>query len=104
MKKVNGTESCVRCDCNGNEHPGANPVCDMKSGICLQCVHNATGIKCEKCANGYEGDAIVAKNCSLIQHQSPGMSFLVFLFVNECSCFVFGLLGFYHGYTYTKYI
>ena len=73
MKRFNETDRCVPCDCNGNEYPQSSPICDMKSGICLRCVYNATGINCGKCANGYEGDAVFAKNCSFIQRHLPGM-------------------------------
>jgi len=98
LKKVNGTEVCAPCNCNGNEHPLANPVCDMKSGMCLRCVKNATGINCETCAHGYEGDAVVAKNCSLIKPKLPGnykrpTKYLIVVLTTVLSIIIFLLLA-----------
>lgn len=86
LKTFNGSERCVRCDCNGNEYPGINPVCHMHSGICLRCTRNTTGVNCQRCANGYRGDAILAKNCTLVPHPPPGMQ--EFLLHRYCICCV----------------
>ena len=72
LQKFNGTKRCTRCNCNGNEERGFYPICDMHSGICLRCARNTTGVNCEKCANGYEGDAVMAKNCTMVQHPPLG--------------------------------
>lgn len=73
LNQVNGTEQCILCDCNGNEAQGLNPICDTRSGICFKCTQNTTGVNCEKCANGYKGDAIVAKNCTIIKRPMLGI-------------------------------
>ncbi|XP_062987370.1 laminin subunit alpha-3 [Elgaria multicarinata webbii] len=46
------TGRCVPCNCNGN----ANRCLDG-SGICINCQHNTAGEKCERCKEGYFGDA-----------------------------------------------
>ncbi|XP_054586009.1 laminin subunit alpha-3 isoform X3 [Nothobranchius furzeri] len=43
---------CVPCSCNG-----LSDVCDDLTGSCLNCQFNATGVHCERCKNGYYGDA-----------------------------------------------
>ncbi|XP_053252360.1 laminin subunit alpha-3 [Podarcis raffonei] len=46
------TGRCVPCNCHGN----ANRCLDG-SGICINCQHNTAGEKCERCKEGYFGDA-----------------------------------------------
>uniref|UniRef100_A0A8D0C8K4 Laminin subunit alpha 3 n=1 Tax=Salvator merianae TaxID=96440 RepID=A0A8D0C8K4_SALMN len=43
---------CVACNCNGNAHR-----CLDGSGICINCQHNTAGDNCERCKEGYFGDA-----------------------------------------------
>ncbi|XP_063156026.1 laminin subunit alpha-3 [Candoia aspera] len=46
------TGRCVPCNCNGNAER-----CLDGSGICINCQHNTAGEKCERCKEGYFGDA-----------------------------------------------
>ena len=55
---------CSDCLCNGNIDPSVPGSCDTVSGECVLCTGNTTGAQCERCADGYYGDAIVAKNCT----------------------------------------
>ena len=55
---------CSDCQCNGNIDYDNPEACNKTSGICLQCLNNTFGDRCEICADGYYGDAIAAKNCS----------------------------------------
>ena len=60
----NGTPTgCSDCLCNGNIDSSRPNACDTTTGICLRCINNTAGSTCERCADGYFGDAIVAKNC-----------------------------------------
>ncbi|CAA9998731.1 unnamed protein product, partial [Nesidiocoris tenuis] len=43
---------CSKCNCHGH-----SPTCDPISGQCAMCEHNTTGSVCDKCAEGYYGDA-----------------------------------------------
>ena len=55
---------CSDCLCNGNINSNLPGNCNVTTGVCLQCINNTAGNMCERCANGYFGDAIIAKNCS----------------------------------------
>ncbi|XP_060679811.1 laminin subunit alpha-1 [Hemiscyllium ocellatum] len=55
--------SCVPCDCNGNVEVSVTGNCDTVTGECLKCIGNTAGIRCEQCAEGFFGDAVVNKNC-----------------------------------------
>ncbi|XP_053551620.1 multiple epidermal growth factor-like domains protein 9 [Bombina bombina] len=54
---------CHPCKCNGNVDPVKTPeICNKTSGSCLQCINNTRGQNCEKCLDGYTGDAL-HRNC-----------------------------------------
>uniref|UniRef100_A0A8B9L3L4 Laminin, alpha 4 n=1 Tax=Astyanax mexicanus TaxID=7994 RepID=A0A8B9L3L4_ASTMX len=56
--------SCKKCDCNGNTDPNLIfNECHNVTGQCLHCWDNTAGHNCERCAPGYYGDAIGAKDC-----------------------------------------
>uniref|UniRef100_A0A8C8SHJ6 Laminin subunit alpha 3 n=1 Tax=Pelusios castaneus TaxID=367368 RepID=A0A8C8SHJ6_9SAUR len=46
------TGRCVPCSCNGNSNR-----CQDGSGICINCQYNTAGEKCDRCKEGYFGDA-----------------------------------------------
>ncbi|XP_078659257.1 laminin subunit alpha-2-like [Branchiostoma floridae x Branchiostoma belcheri] len=54
---------CKQCTCNGNIDPAVEGNCNTVTGECLKCVGNTAGDECERCEDGYFGDAINAKNC-----------------------------------------
>ncbi|CDQ96279.1 unnamed protein product [Oncorhynchus mykiss] len=56
-------KECVLCECNGNVDPWDPGHCDTSSGVCLKCHSHTSGDDCERCEDGYYGDAITAKNC-----------------------------------------
>ncbi|XP_064196061.1 laminin subunit alpha-4 [Anguilla rostrata] len=65
--------SCKKCDCNGNSDP--NHIfneCHNRTGFCVNCWGNTAGANCEKCAPGFYGDAISAKNCRECQCKKCG--------------------------------
>lgn len=45
---------CIKCDCNGHAK-----TCDLDSGKCSTCEHNTMGEKCERCLNGFYGNALI---------------------------------------------
>ncbi|KAG9347438.1 hypothetical protein JZ751_005005 [Albula glossodonta] len=65
--------SCKKCDCNGNSDPNLIfNECHNVTGYCLNCWANTAGANCEKCAPGFYGDAISAKNCRECQCNKCG--------------------------------
>ncbi|KAM9778530.1 laminin subunit alpha-4 [Syngnathus typhle] len=71
--KIGG--SCKRCDCNGNSDP--NLIfnwCHNVTGHCQHCWSNTAGPNCERCAQGFYGDAIGAKDCRECECNKCGTS------------------------------
>ncbi|XP_026527653.1 laminin subunit alpha-1 [Notechis scutatus] len=54
---------CIPCDCNGNVNPLEDGHCHSVTGECLKCIGNTVGHHCERCADGYYGDAVTNKHC-----------------------------------------
>ncbi|XP_046877503.1 laminin subunit alpha-4 [Hypomesus transpacificus] len=56
--------SCKRCDCNGNSDPNLIfNECHNVTGVCQNCWGNTAGTSCDRCAPGFHGDAVGAKDC-----------------------------------------
>nr|XP_046229380.1 laminin subunit alpha-4 [Scatophagus argus] len=67
--------SCKRCDCNGNSDPNLIfSECHNMTGHCQHCWGNTAGANCERCAPGFHGDAITAKNCRECECNKCGTS------------------------------
>uniref|UniRef100_A0A3Q2PAI5 Laminin subunit alpha 4 n=1 Tax=Fundulus heteroclitus TaxID=8078 RepID=A0A3Q2PAI5_FUNHE len=67
--------SCKRCDCNGNTDPNLIfNECHNVTGRCQHCWGNTAGASCERCAPGFYGDAISAKNCRECECDKCGTS------------------------------
>ncbi|CAO2577350.1 Laminin subunit alpha-5 [Lemmus lemmus] len=57
--------SCQPCDCSGNGDP--NMIfsdCDPLTGACRGCLRHTTGPRCESCAPGFYGNALLPGNCT----------------------------------------
>ncbi|ETE64643.1 Laminin subunit alpha-2, partial [Ophiophagus hannah] len=57
---------CQPCQCNDNLDFSIPGSCDSLSGACLKCKPGTTGQYCEKCADGYFGDALDVKKCQVL--------------------------------------
>uniref|UniRef100_A0A8C3LGM6 Basement membrane-specific heparan sulfate proteoglycan core protein n=1 Tax=Chrysolophus pictus TaxID=9089 RepID=A0A8C3LGM6_CHRPC len=79
-------QSCVPCECNGNVNPQEDGYCDTITGQCLKCVGNTAGLHCEKCADGYYGDAVTEKSCPCECHVNGSLSSICHHKTGICDC------------------
>ncbi|OCT76655.1 hypothetical protein XELAEV_18031856mg [Xenopus laevis] len=78
---------CVPCDCNGNVDPSESGRCDSVTGECLKCIANTAGSHCERCADGFYGDAVFAKNCTACRcHPNSSISATCHHETGFCEC------------------
>lgn len=57
--------SCQPCDCSGNGDPNMLfSDCDPLTGACRSCLHHTTGPRCQTCAPGFYGSALLPGNCT----------------------------------------
>uniref|UniRef100_A0A8C2L4H9 Si:dkey-220k22.1 n=1 Tax=Cyprinus carpio TaxID=7962 RepID=A0A8C2L4H9_CYPCA len=68
----NADSICLPCNCSGNGDPRISPrICHPDTGHCLSCINNTTGPHCERCVEGFTGDAL-ARNCTpRVVHTTP---------------------------------
>ncbi|XP_068093303.1 laminin subunit alpha-1 [Hyperolius riggenbachi] len=79
--------SCVPCDCNGNVDAFEDGYCDRVTGECLKCIGNTAGRHCGRCADGFHGDAIYAKNCTACEcHPQSSISSVCHHDTGLCDC------------------
>jgi hypothetical protein len=64
-------QPCRQCQCSGNVDPNAVGNCDPWSGSCLRCLHNTTGAHCERCQEGFYGDALAPRPADKCTCESP---------------------------------
>ncbi|XP_018411793.1 PREDICTED: laminin subunit alpha-2 [Nanorana parkeri] len=55
--------SCKPCPCNQNLDLSAPGCCNRETGACMICKPGVIGEFCDKCADGYFGDALEARSC-----------------------------------------
>ena len=60
-RRGNGIRACQKCNCNNNVDPGAIGNCDTYTGECLRCIDYTDGFNCERCVQGFFGDALAIK-------------------------------------------
>ncbi|XP_042555133.1 laminin subunit alpha-1 [Dipodomys spectabilis] len=80
-------ETCVPCNCNGNVDLSEAGHCDSVTGECLKCLGNTDGAHCERCADGFYGDAVTAKNCRACDcHENGSLSGVCNIDTGLCDC------------------
>ncbi|XP_033105222.1 laminin subunit alpha-2-like [Anneissia japonica] len=67
-------DTCKPCQivCNNNIDPSVPESCDRIEGKCLKCVYNTAGDRCERCTDGYYGDAVYNRNCQACRCDAVG--------------------------------
>ncbi|NXI45933.1 LAMA2 protein, partial [Galbula dea] len=79
--------SCQPCQCNDNLDFSIPGSCDSLSGACLICKAGTTGQYCERCADGYFGDALHARNCQPCHcHVNGSFSEVCDSRTGQCEC------------------
>ncbi|KAM6406959.1 laminin subunit alpha-2 isoform 4-T4 [Pluvialis apricaria] len=79
--------SCQPCQCNDNLDFSIPGSCDSLSGACLICKPGTTGQYCERCADGYFGDALHARNCQPCNcHINGSFSEICDSRTGQCEC------------------
>ncbi|KAM6083234.1 laminin subunit alpha-2 isoform 3-T3 [Chlamydotis macqueenii] len=79
--------SCQPCPCNDNLDFSIPGSCDSLSGACLICKPGTTGRYCERCADGYFGDALDARNCQPCHcHINGSFSEICDSRTGQCEC------------------
>ncbi|NWI15207.1 LAMA2 protein, partial [Crypturellus soui] len=79
--------SCQPCQCNDNLDFSVPGSCDSLSGACLICKPGTTGQYCERCADGYFGDALDARNCQPCRcHANGSFSETCDPHTGQCEC------------------
>uniref|UniRef100_A0A672UU06 Laminin subunit alpha-2 n=1 Tax=Strigops habroptila TaxID=2489341 RepID=A0A672UU06_STRHB len=79
--------SCQPCQCNDNLDFSIPGSCDSLSGACLICKPGTTGQYCERCADGYFGDALDARNCQPCHcHINGSFSEICDSRTGQCKC------------------
>uniref|UniRef100_A0A8C0BVX9 Laminin subunit alpha-2 n=1 Tax=Buteo japonicus TaxID=224669 RepID=A0A8C0BVX9_9AVES len=79
--------SCQPCQCNDNLDFSIPGSCDSLSGACLICKPGTTGQYCERCADGYFGDALDARNCQPCHcHINGSVSEICDSRTGQCKC------------------
>lgn len=63
---------CAPCNCNRNHDPKISHMCDVITGACF-CGYNTTGMNCERCLDGYDGDPYRYMNCTLKATADAGL-------------------------------
>jgi laminin gamma 1 len=83
------TNICEKCFCNDNIDENAILNCDSSDGTCLKCIYNTTGNNCEKCLNGYWGNALTEEKCYACDCNSLGTingSLECDVLTGQCKC------------------
>lgn len=80
-------QSCSVCECNGNVDPSEPGHCDGLTGECLKCLGHTSGRHCERCQDGFFGDAVMEKNCqSCGCYDNGSLSAVCNVITGQCDC------------------
>ncbi|XP_034743250.1 laminin subunit gamma-1 [Etheostoma cragini] len=52
--------ACRACKCSDNIDPNAVGNCNRETGECLKCIYNTDGFFCDRCMDGFYGNALAA--------------------------------------------
>uniref|UniRef100_A0A672Q4G9 Laminin subunit gamma-1 n=1 Tax=Sinocyclocheilus grahami TaxID=75366 RepID=A0A672Q4G9_SINGR len=84
--------ACRACSCNNNIDPNAVGNCNRESGECLKCIYNTAGVFCDRCKEGFYGDARAAnvadkcKPCSCSPYGTVDRKTTCSQVTGQCQC------------------
>uniref|UniRef100_A0AAQ5ZVV7 Laminin subunit gamma-1 n=1 Tax=Amphiprion ocellaris TaxID=80972 RepID=A0AAQ5ZVV7_AMPOC len=70
--------ACRACKCSDNIDPNAVGNCNRETGECLKCIYNTDGFFCDRCKEGFYGNALAANSADKCK---------------PCSCSPLGTVG-----------
>lgn len=70
--------ACRACKCSDNIDPNAVGNCNRETGECLKCIYNTAGFFCDRCKEGFYGNALATNPADKCK---------------PCSCSPFGTVG-----------
>ncbi|XP_072412134.1 laminin subunit alpha-2 isoform X3 [Chiloscyllium punctatum] len=78
---------CQPCQCNYNLDLSVPGSCNSLTGECLRCIEGVSGQFCDQCAEGFFGDAVVARNCQPCDcHVNGSVAELCDKQTGQCQC------------------
>ncbi|KAM9789486.1 LOW QUALITY PROTEIN: laminin subunit gamma-1 [Neosynchiropus ocellatus] len=84
--------ACRACKCSDNIDPNAVGNCDRVTGECLKCIYNTDGFFCDRCRDGFYGNALASspvdkcKPCSCSSLGTVGKQKSCSQVTGQCPC------------------
>uniref|UniRef100_A0AAR2M605 Laminin subunit gamma-1 n=1 Tax=Pygocentrus nattereri TaxID=42514 RepID=A0AAR2M605_PYGNA len=84
--------ACRACKCSDNIDPNAVGNCDRETGECLKCIYNTDGFFCDRCKEGFYGNALAAnpadkcKPCSCSPYGTVDRQTTCMQVTGQCQC------------------
>ncbi|KAJ8357310.1 hypothetical protein SKAU_G00201040 [Synaphobranchus kaupii] len=84
--------ACRACKCSDNIDPNAVGNCDRETGECLKCVYNTDGFFCDRCKEGFYGNALASnrsekcKSCSCSSFGTVNRQTSCLQVTGQCQC------------------
>ncbi|XP_053739856.1 laminin subunit gamma-1 [Synchiropus splendidus] len=84
--------ACRACKCSDNIDPNAVGNCDRVTGECLKCIYNTDGFFCDRCRDGFYGNALATnpadkcKSCSCSSLGTVGQQKSCSQVTGQCPC------------------
>lgn len=86
------TRPCKACKCFDNIDPNAVGNCDRETGVCLKCIYNTAGSFCDRCKEGFYGNALASnpadkcKPCSCSSYGTVDRQTSCLQVTGQCQC------------------
>uniref|UniRef100_A0A8D3DLT7 Laminin, gamma 1 n=1 Tax=Scophthalmus maximus TaxID=52904 RepID=A0A8D3DLT7_SCOMX len=84
--------ACRACKCSDNIDPNAVGNCNRETGECLKCIYNTDGFFCDRCKEGFYGNALASspadkcKPCSCSPSGTVGRQTGCSQVTGQCPC------------------